>query len=338
MILVALLAAAAAPQPGELKTYRDWIVGCDNGLACHATSLVPEGEQRGEEEAMLSVMRGPGVSALPVIAVGTEDPRAALFADGKRLPVRLESGSNGVVVRPADITTMLAALRSARRLEIRSKGEKERGGVSLAGVSAALLYMDERQRRAGTVTALVRPGRRGPGTVPPPPSLPRVTEVRPTGRAAPAGSIAPARIAALRTAADCDPDLPLDDGGVETHRLDDRNTLTLIRCWMGAYNATSLVLVSRRPDGGDARPARFDYNASAGERSGADVPPDGAYWDEEKGRLASFFKGRGLGDCGSGQQWAWDGAAFRLIQAEAMGECRGSTDYITTWRAQAVQR
>ena len=113
MMLLALLAAAAAPQPGELKTYRDWIVGCDNGLACHATSLVAEGEERGEDGAMLSVMRGPGAGAPPVIAVGTEDVRAALFADGKRLPARLESRSDGVVVRPADTPMLLAALRSA---------------------------------------------------------------------------------------------------------------------------------------------------------------------------------------------------------------------------------
>ena len=68
------------------------------------------------------------------------------------------------------------------------------------------------------------------------------------------------------------------------------------------------------------------------------MPPDGAYWDEGTRRLASFFKGRGLGDCGAGQEWAWDGEMFRLIHAEAMGECRGSTDYITIWRAQAVGR
>jgi hypothetical protein len=29
--------------------------------------------------------------------------------------------------------------------------------------------------------------------------------------------------------------------------------------------------------------------------------------------------------------------AFRLVHEEAMGECRGSTDYITTWRAEVVR-
>ena len=29
---------------------------------------------------------------------------------------------------------------------------------------------------------------------------------------------------------------------------------------------------------------------------------------------------------------------FRLVQQEEMSECRGSLDYITTWRAQVVGR
>ena len=57
-ILLALAAAATAPQPGELKTFRDWIVGCDNGRACQAVALVPESED-GENYLMLVVERGP---------------------------------------------------------------------------------------------------------------------------------------------------------------------------------------------------------------------------------------------------------------------------------------
>ena len=37
-----------------------------------------------------------------------------------------------------------------------------------------MLYMDERQRRIGTVTALVRTGRQPASAVPAPPALPQV--------------------------------------------------------------------------------------------------------------------------------------------------------------------
>ena len=48
------------------------------------------------------------------------------------------------------------------------------------------------------------------------------------------------------------------------------------------------------------------------------------------------MKGRGLGDCGSGQDYVWDGKRFRLVQQTDLGECRGMLDYITTWRAQVI--
>ena len=49
-------------------------------------------------------------------------------------------------------------------------------------------------------------------------------------------------------------------------------------------------------------------------------------------------KGRGLGDCGSQQQFAWDGARLRLVDQRDMGECRQVTSFIPTWRAQVVVR
>lgn len=41
MLLLALAAVAALPHPGDLKTFGDWIVGCDNGRACEARALIP---------------------------------------------------------------------------------------------------------------------------------------------------------------------------------------------------------------------------------------------------------------------------------------------------------
>ncbi len=53
--LIALAATARSPQPGELKTFKDWTVGCDNGRACQAVGLLPENDV---EEAIITVRRG----------------------------------------------------------------------------------------------------------------------------------------------------------------------------------------------------------------------------------------------------------------------------------------
>jgi hypothetical protein len=49
-------------------------------------------------------------------------------------------------------------------------------------------------------------------------------------------------------------------------------------------------------------------------------------------------KSRGLGDCGLVQNWAWDGQRFRLVLQQEMTECRGSLEFITTWRAEPRNR
>ena len=54
--------------------------------------------------------------------------------------------------------------------------------------------------------------------------------------------------------------------------------------------------------------------------------------------VAEDMKGRGLGDCGTRRTYVWDGARFRLTFQAQMDECRGSIDWIPTWRARAVRR
>lgn len=60
------------------------------------------------------------------------------------------------------------------------------------------------------------------------------------------------------------------------------------------------------------------------------------HWAE--GELSTYAKGRGIGDCGTAERFAWDGEMFRLIERREMNQCRGSPHWITVWRANAVRR
>jgi hypothetical protein len=287
-----------------------------------------------EQRVTMSLRRGPEPQAVPEISFDSDVAVAALAAGGRRLPVVIVQKEGYPTVRPASVAAMLEAIRSHTEIQTLDGSGKRSGKVSLSGSSAALLYIDEQQRRLGTVTALLRKGTRAASSLPAPPALPVIAEVRPMGRAA-LSPLPRAKIDRMKRAAGCDMQFSQRDHPMEARRFRDGAALILVPCSQGAYNGTSLVLVARKADRSDLQPATFDFNASAGEGTGRLTPPDGAYWDEKTGRLASFFKGRGLGDCGAGQDWAWDGSMFRLIRAEAMGECRGSTDYITIWRAVA---
>src|SRR6478672_12008234 len=114
-LLFAAAAAAGAPHPSPLKLYQDWIVGCDNGRACHAVALMPQSG----EGATMAVRRGAEAGA-PVIIDFTLDGAGAagLAADGKKLPVRITADDNGALVATADAPAVIAALRSAKMLTI----------------------------------------------------------------------------------------------------------------------------------------------------------------------------------------------------------------------------
>ena len=331
MILTALLLAAAAPQPSPLKGFGDWAVGCDNGRACHAVGLMPESFP--EDALTMSVRRGPEAGARAAIAFGTrgETQAAILIADGKPLPARLAEDQEGsLAVAAADAPAVLAAMRTAAEFELRRPDGTSLGRVSLKGVSAALLYMDEQQRRIGTVTALVRPGTKPASAVPPPPPLPRI--------AAPAGSsrkasLAARDLAALRKRFKCTID---EVGGPDEQDVQPLgpDKLVLLACGSGAYNISYVPIVVPAKGGvAAARAARFDTHESWWEGEGKPILINAGF-DPASATLVSFSKARGLGDCGSTRSYVWDGARFRLVEQADMDECRGSTDYITTWRAE----
>jgi hypothetical protein len=328
MILPLLVAAAATPQPGALRTFGDWIVGCDNGRACQANALVPEGEER-DRYLLVVITRDPAGAALPqlrFVRAGAPGP-TALRVDGK-LVGRLTPDRRGAASIPFNRALASALANGAR---VAAAG----GSASLKGLAAAFLYMDEQQGRLGTQGALRRLGPKPDAAVPPPPALPRI--VQPATAATAPRTILAAEAARLigRDNAVCDD----ATAAVKPRavRLDAGHSLVLVDhpCGNGAYNLfTSAFVVDAA---GRAARARFD----APHGMGPDVDPAAlvnAAWDASARRLTSYAKGRGLGDCGSRQAFAWDGAGFRLAWQADMGECRGSADYITTWRAQVVAR
>lgn len=60
---------------------------------------------------------------------------------------------------------------------------------------------------------------------------------------------------------------------------------------------------------------------------------NGAY-DPKTRTLSAFAKGRGIGDCGSAQTWAWTGDRFVLTEESTMGQCAGvrSDLWPVAWR------
>lgn len=336
MIAALLLAAAApqdfAPRPGELKTFADWTVGCDNGARCQAVALVPDSDDR--DTYLLMVLKrdgdGPAQATLTLPASG----RGTLTVDGTPVaavsPRPAPDGGDPVATITLD-RAAITALGNGKAAAL-VVGGKPVAHASLAGLAAAMLYIDDKQARLGTLGALRRPGAKPDASVVAP-ALPVIAS--PTPGANPPRTLAPAAAARLigKDAAVCDDATPI---APEAQRLDATHSLVLVPhpCGNGAYNAFTSVYVL--DEAGRATPAAFDSPVGMGE--GVTNELTNGRWDADTRRLSEYVKARGLGDCGGSSDFVWDGARFRLIEATGMGECRGSVDWITTWRATVVTR
>lgn len=313
----------ATPTVAEIKTFRDWSVACDNGKTCEAVSLAP-GMANLQDVGMI-VRRPAGADGAVSISLRSTSDQAGeveLVVEGKPIATGTWDDDGFVLLdRQASVDVALAIV-DAPNLLLRSGGA-DLATISLAGASAALRYMDAQQGRANTPTALVAKGNQPFTAIPPP--LPTIVAA-PIARGDAAKPSA-ALIAEMRRTSEC----PEDFGPAteEAYKLSDRDTLVLISCGSGAYNAIAAPFVVTD---GKVRPAPFDEGYSFGE-PGTETRIVNGDWDAQTGRLSSAARGRGLGDCGEAREWVWDGKRFRLVSAESEGNCRGAVKWLRTWTA-----
>lgn len=338
MILAALTAAAAAlatPHPGELKTYKDWIVGCDNLRSCQANVLMPDD---GADDLFALVLNRSGKAGDPAVL---DIPLPEKTLVGRRFGLQVDGQTIANFTAQKDDATqlpltrpMLTALLNGKEVELVDAKGATVSSASLAGFAATLLFIDDKQGRIGTQGALKAVGSKPDSAVPAPPAVPTIAV--PPASAKPPRKITVAQATKLigEDAAVCD----YTDRKVEprSYRLDAGHTVVLVEhlCDNGAYNYFTSVYVM--DETGPPRPAKFDLPPGMGEPS-TDGTGDltNGDWDPKTRTLGSYEKSRGLGDCGSNESYAWDGRRFRLIEQNVMGECRGSVDYIRVWTSQA---
>ncbi|MBU2168837.1 MAG: DUF1176 domain-containing protein [Alphaproteobacteria bacterium] len=300
----------------ETKTFRDWTVTCGNNGDCTAFGTVAEAN------GWLRIFMPAGADAQPVVDIGMwmSDGSVVptLTIDGQRFTTRIE---DDVARLPSNRTrAAIDALASGRTASLATaEGSLD---VSVSGVSAALLWIDERQGRLDTVTALIRKGEAPATTVPAAPALPVVAAapaVAQTGMKE--GSALPDAVKALDTVRACHADTdfsPDFQSATQHYRLAADTVLWGVPCFMGAYNTGYLYVLT---DNAGASP-RIVSLPTTGEAIETPINPD---YDPATRRLEAFGKGRGLGDCGTLHQWIWTGRAFVLEHERVMEACMGVT-------------
>ncbi|EOY6097586.1 DUF1176 domain-containing protein [Enterobacter hormaechei] len=319
------------------QSFSDWQVTCNNQNFCVARNT---GEHRGlvmslsrsagaKTDASLRIDLG-GLSAPPV-----KEPDIAprLLLDNVPLkltsqhwqltPWHLKTDDTGT------ITTFLKTIQEGQALTLR--GGKQT--ISLAGLKAALLFIDAQQKRVGSETAWIKKGDSPPLSVPPAPALKKVAVVNPTPT--------PLTHNELNNLLDygnwrmnhsqCS--LDPNRREVRVTALTDDKALMIISCEAGAYNTVDLAWLVSRKKPFAARSVRLRLPFTPSSQS-SDMELMNTSFDEKTRELTTLALGRGIGDCGIQTRWRFNGQRFRLVRYAEEPSCdnwNGPDAWPTLW-------
>ena len=339
--------ANADDSAGQLKAFKDWVVGCDNLRRCTALGLMKDGGSDGyivvQRDGLADA--GPRLTFSVLTQSPLKSPVLSVSIDGKpargdlHWPAKVVDPYAKVTLSGSDAASIIERLKSAKGLTLNLKdaqgSETDTASVSLAGSVAALLYMDDQQLRVGTETALVKKGTTAASSIPMPPAAPVIeaqimTEL-PLKSAK--GSQAQAQTAPIE-AAGRDLDLP---DALTLNRDESCEGYASMALQMpggkivwgvcesaAAYNFDYSFWITRQRDGKTTTPDPATFTVPAAlqlDQMSNLLTNPGLSRD---GRLLTAFeKGRGLGDCGTLSEWAFDGSAFRLVSYATMTACNG---------------
>lgn len=350
--------AAVAPHPALAQaqaTFGDWSAACDNTRVCRAIGFAAETAGGGWIRIDRDAAPSAPATMRIVIDLETTDkelPLALKFDDesvenplGAQLTIKVgEDGRFGLDIPAAAQPLFLQAMRKASKLTLKRlngkfEGESDELALSLKGSVAAIRWLDDQQKRAGTTTALIASGPAPAATMPPAPAEPRIRGSTYKGRDL--GDNAPEPVVrAWKTACDelDDDNLPKGEG----FEIGPQTQLWMMPCSRGAYNFSSMAFLMR----GREAPQLLKFEGWRSAENWRDqrfvtegeelVNPE---FSLDSMQISFFAKGRGIGDCGSAGNYTWDGQRFRLTGYISMGECKGVSldDWPTLWRAKVIR-
>lgn len=332
---------AFLPMAAEAAGYREfgkWSVGCDNSLACSAFGI--SDKDGGGERWGLRIDRAPGFAGKIALRFNGKDisDKDRILIDGKMATSETPASQGGASLPQAPLLGLVNRLLNAATMTLPGE-EKDGEIISLTGLKAALLYMDEQQGRIGARNAFVSKGEKKSAT--PPRAYPIIKAVKVSKSSAAGVTIAPkignAVMAHYRATTNrdvCDLDLePTSQEKPTAYPLGKGLLLMEVYCWRAAYQAGSVFYLydSARGTLRDAPFETLDLKTGA-MKIGRNESVSGAGADE--GGISGFHKDRGGGGCGESLGWQWDGKVFRLTSQSLKSLCDHADAAFRLYRAQ----
>lgn len=341
LLLPFLFIASAQAAPLQ-KIFTDWQITCNNLNYCVARNIP------GDNGLVMTFARYAGVNDRPLLRIDygnryTGELKGAalqdnLLLDQQRLRPDFKHWSvephHLVTAHPIAIDEFLTQIMDADNIQVTWRPQAT---ISLHGLKAALLLMDDIQGRVGSRSAWIKRGNRSPWDVPAEPAAPQMR-----GAARPVAPLTREETTGLidygtwRINADeCSLDPMRRE--VSVAPLTDSKALLLVSCEMGAYNMIDLAFEVTRGQPYQSRRLTLTLPFVPPGRSDRQLEIINAEYDVATGQLYTFAKGRGLGDCGIATRWQFNGQEFILAEYAEEGSCdawHGSDDWPTLWVSQ----
>lgn len=344
LAVAALFAASEGlAQPGRTPpSFETWSVDCGNTGVCFASSFT-----RSQSVWVdVRIVRDWQAEAQPLVRVSTniELPKEGTLqfeVDGtaiEALPIEQLREMQTAVTTPGGFrplggegfwypigpatATLLEALRTGKELTIRlpaaNGGEPVSVPVSLQGLKASLLWLDNIQNRTGTVTAIVSPGTEPASDAPHALPLLSADQLPPEVAAV---------LSANRLCSEIDPAIYASLNAVRVPLMEGAS-LYIVPCGAPtAYNSPFVAVLSGKD--GAARQVQVARMSEKGP-----VATDLIYnarWEPAEQQLVSYFKGSGVGECGLWNRWMWNGTGLVLLEEAARKTCDGTAPDLSNW-------
>lgn len=341
LLLPFLFIASVQAAPLQ-KTFTDWQITCNNLNYCVARNIP------GENGLVMSLSRYAGVNDRPLLRIDygnryTGDLKGAalqdnLLLDQQRLRPDFKHWTvephHLVTTHPIAIDEFLTQIMDADNIQVTWRPQAT---ISLHGLKAALLLMDDTQGRVGSLSAWVKRGSRSVWDVPPEPTAPLMRlpdrPAAPLTREETTGLI---DYGTWRVNADeCSLDPMRRE--VSVAPLTDSKALLLVSCEMGAYNMINLAFEVTRTQPWQSRRLTLSLPFSEPGHSDRQLEIINAEYDAANAQLFTYAKGRGLGDCGIATRWQFNGQEFGLAEYAEERTCdawHGSDEWPTLWVSQ----
>ncbi len=309
-----LCGVAHADSDDALHTYTDWAVTCDNTRHCEAAGYQEDDADPFPVTFFLSRDAGPATPIKASLMVESQIDDVSGKLTIKVGKASLSGLSPSGELSAEQINTLLPQMLNASHADL-SDGHNK-WVLSLAGLKAALLDMDQQQGRIGTPGALIRKGKKPEASV-------HVALAAPVLIAASIPVTVDSDKKLLKPILDavkdrdCWDEVP-DDENPETSltRLSSHQLLVMRDCMQGAYQSSAGVWIANDKPPYSPQRVLFPTAAGAAEK----FVTDASFAD---GVMKAYAKGRGIGDCVYTSSWLWTAAGFKLLHEDVSAFCRG---------------